>query len=79
MKRTIDTAMATLHFHHEIAASETNEKMWRHAFRLGAQHCREMLAAFIEQGGDPRTAASIRANWDPTWGKDPGAPSHESE
>lgn len=44
------------------------------SFRLGAQECREMLAAFVEQGGDPVTAASIRANWNPSWGEDPGPP-----
>lgn len=31
-----------------------------------------MLARFIEQGGDRTTAASIRANWSPAWGADPG-------
>lgn len=41
-------------------------------FILGAQAMREMLARFIEHGGDPVTAGSIRANWVPTWGKDPG-------
>ncbi len=42
------------------------------AFVNGAQACREMLARFIEQGGDAVTAASVRANWNPAWGKDPG-------
>ena len=37
-----------------------------------AQAMREMLARFVEQGGDATTAASIRANWIPGWGKDPG-------
>lgn len=46
-------------------------------FRRGAQACREMLARFVEQGGDHRTAASIRANWSPTWGDDPGAPKED--
>lgn len=41
-------------------------------FRHGAQACREMLARFVEQGGDIVTAASIRANWNPAWGPDPG-------
>ena len=40
-------------------------------FVAGAQACREMLARFVEQGGDPITAASIRANWSPRWGPDP--------
>lgn len=43
-------------------------------FRDGARACREMMARFVEQGGDSNTAASIRANWNPTWGKDPGRP-----
>lgn len=43
-------------------------------FREGAQAMREMLARFVEQGGDHITAASIRANWHPSWGPDPGAP-----
>lgn len=42
------------------------------AFVFGAQAMREMLARFVEQGGDHSTAASIRANWVLTWGEDPG-------
>lgn len=42
------------------------------AFTEGLQVMREMLARFVEQGGDHSTAASIRANWSPAWGKDPG-------
>jgi len=41
-------------------------------FVRGAQMCREMMARFVEQGGGATTAASIRANWNPTWGNDPG-------
>jgi hypothetical protein len=41
-------------------------------FIAGARAMREMLARFVEQGGDATTAASIRANWHPAWGKDPG-------
>ncbi len=42
-------------------------------FMIGAaQVMREMFARFVEQGGDHVTAASIRANWNPSWGKDPG-------
>lgn len=37
-----------------------------------AQVMREMLARFVEQGGDATMAASIRANWIPSWGADPG-------
>ncbi len=44
------------------------------AFIYGAQACREMMARFVEQGGDFKTAASIRANWNPKWGTDPGKP-----
>lgn len=43
-------------------------------FVAGAQACREMLARFVEQGGDAAIAASIRANWHPGWGNDPGRP-----
>jgi hypothetical protein len=43
-------------------------------FRRGAQITREMLARFVEQGGDTTTACSIRANWNPEWGADPGRP-----
>lgn len=41
-------------------------------FISGAQIMREMLARFVEWGGDTTTANSIRANWVPDWGKDPG-------
>jgi hypothetical protein len=44
------------------------------AFRDGLQAMREMLARFVEQGGDSTTAESIRANWNPDWGVDPGKP-----
>lgn len=43
-------------------------------FTSGLQAMREMLARFVEQGGDHRTAESIRANWNPSWGPDPGRP-----
>lgn len=46
------------------------------AFVRGAQACREMLARFVEHGVDPIVAASIRANWHPGWGADPGRPSN---
>lgn len=43
-------------------------------FRAGLLACREYMARFVEQGGDTATAASIRANWWPSLGDDPGAP-----
>jgi hypothetical protein len=49
----------------------TEERM-EDAFRAGAAQMREMLARFVEQGGDATTAESLRANWHPNWGKDPG-------
>lgn len=47
------------------------------AFIAGAQQMREMLARFVEQGGsdvEKTIAISIRANWVPGWGDDPGKP-----
>lgn len=43
-------------------------------FRAGLLACREYMARFVEQGGDTVTAQSIRANWWPQLGDDPGAP-----
>jgi hypothetical protein len=43
-------------------------------FESGAQAAREMIARFVEQGGDHTTANSIRLNWNPSWGPDPGMP-----
>ena len=43
-------------------------------FTSGLQAMREMLARFVEQGGDVNIAASIRSNWNPSWGPDPGRP-----
>lgn len=43
-------------------------------FRAGLLACREYIARFVEQGGDAQTAASIRANWWPQLGDDPGPP-----
>jgi hypothetical protein len=54
--------------HDHCISEETAEE----AFVRGAQAAREMLARFVEQGGDHATAASIRANWHPAWGTDPG-------
>lgn len=54
-----------------ISNEESDERV-KAAFVAGAQACREMMARFVEQGGDPVTASSIRANWAPSWGPDPG-------
>lgn len=43
-------------------------------FRAGLLACREYMARFVEQGGDETTAGSIRANWWPQLGADPGPP-----
>jgi len=43
-------------------------------FRAGLLACRECMARFVEQGGDATIAASIRANWWPSLGDDPGEP-----
>lgn len=48
-----------------------------HAFRTAAQVCREIIARFVEQGGHSEIAQSIRLNWRPECGNDPGAPSEE--
>jgi hypothetical protein len=44
------------------------------SFRAGLLACREYMARFVEQGGHPEIAQSIRANWWPVLGDDPGAP-----
>lgn len=51
---------------------ERCEEIAKEAFLRGAEVCREMMARFVEQGGDASTAASIRANWNPNWGADRG-------
>jgi hypothetical protein len=68
------------------SGSGEDERYWRddevwekqaEAFIAGAQQMREMLARFVEQGGsdvEKKIAVSIRANWAPSWGKDPGKP-----
>ena len=46
-------------------------------FIAGLQAMREMLARFVENGGDTDCRAianSMRANWLLSWGKDPGKP-----
>lgn len=49
----------------------------RSEFVAGAQAMREMLSRFVEQSGierDKVIAHSMRLNWNPSWGDDPGAP-----
>ncbi|MEP6828397.1 MAG: hypothetical protein ABJA10_10020 [Aestuariivirga sp.] len=53
-----------------------SEDRAQECFVTGLQAMREMLARFVEQGGDKTTAMSIRANWHPDWGIDPGKPEH---
>lgn len=46
-------------------------------FRAGLLACREVMARFVEQGGsdiEKKIAISIRANWWPSLGDDPGPP-----
>lgn len=46
-------------------------------FVAGAQAMREMLSRFVEQDGRTlpvKIANSMRLNWNPAWGDDPGAP-----
>lgn len=42
-------------------------------FIRGAQACREMMARFVAST-HPEIANSIRLNWHPGWGEDPGTP-----
>jgi hypothetical protein len=49
----------------------------RSEFVAGAQAMREMLSRFVEQDGRAlpiKIANSMRLNWNPRWGEDPGAP-----
>jgi len=55
-------------------ALEVALKLSSGGFVRGAQEAREMLARFVEQGGDAVIANSIRLNWNPSWGDDPGPP-----
>lgn len=53
------------------------EERAQELFTGGLQAMREMQARFVEQGGteiNKQIAESIRANWNPSWGKDPGRP-----
>lgn len=65
---------------HPLSLAEVADQQFEEAikasFRLGAQACREMMARFVDQGGygDQNIVTSIRANWHPGWGDDPGRP-----
>jgi len=53
------------------------EERAQEMFTAGLQAMREMLARFVEQGGHPDgpvIANSMRLNWNPSWGPDPGKP-----
>lgn len=51
------------------------EERAQEMFTAGLQAMREMLARFVEQGGNELVAQSMRLNWNPSWGVDPGQPS----
>ena len=57
---------------HEAQASLQNE-VHRVYFRAGLIACREYMARFVA-AESPTIAASIRANWWPGLGEDPGGP-----
>lgn len=57
---------------HEAQASLQNE-VHRVYFRAGLLACREYMARFVA-AESPAIAASIRANWWPDLGEDPGGP-----
>lgn len=65
----LDSAHDALRVALEMARTEYIAK--KTEFRRGAQEMRHMLANFVEQGGDPTTANSLRHNWNPDWGDDP--------
>lgn len=68
----LDSAEGALRVALNIARTEYLSGKTAHL--RGLQDMREMLARFVEQGGDATTAASLRANWNPEWGEDPGQP-----
>ncbi len=43
-------------------------------FIAGAQAMREIVARFVDQDGQSVLAESVRNNWHPSWGVDPGKP-----
>lgn len=58
----------------DVYAVATRNPVNQVYFRAGLLACREYMARFVEQGGDKTTAQSIRANWWPELGPDPGPP-----
>lgn len=58
----------------DLDAVLTHNPLHQVYFRAGLLACREYMARFVEQGGNAQVAASIRANWWPGLGVDPGAP-----
>lgn len=61
----------------DLDAVLTHNPLSQVAFRAGLLACRETMARFIEQGGsdtEKAIAQSIRANWWPSLGADPGPP-----
>lgn len=58
----------------DLDAVMTHNPIAQVYFRAGLLACRETMARFVEQGGNREIAASIRANWWPSLGDDPGAP-----
>ena len=50
------------------------EERCEEAFVEGLQAMREMIARFVEHDGNAKLAQSIRLNWNPSWGEDPGRP-----
>lgn len=59
---------------HGGGAMVTRNPITQVYFRAGLLACREYMARFVEQGGNPEIATSIRANWWPVLGDDPGPP-----
>jgi hypothetical protein len=57
----------------DVMEGYVTEERAQEYFVGGLVAMREMLARFIEPQ-DPTMAQSIRANWKPEWGKDPGKP-----
>lgn len=58
---------------HDQAQAPLSNPAHQVYFRAGLIACREYMARFVESL-DPAIAQSIRANWWPQLGDDPGAP-----